>query len=103
MNGQALHVGDVGEQRENLQAVDEFPSCFLAALNLEREDGGAAVGEVALVELMVGMIGQARVVHGSHVRVVGQEFDNLLRVLDMTVDAQRQRLGALQQNPCVER
>ena len=36
-------------------------------------------------------------------RVVGQEFDDLLRVLDMTIDAQRQRFGALQQNPCVER
>ena len=34
VNGQALHVGDVGEQRENLQAVDEFPSCFLAFRSL---------------------------------------------------------------------
>ena len=103
VNGQALHVGDIGEQRENLQVVDEFPGRFLAALNLEREDRGAAVGEVTLVELVVGVVGQARVVHGSHVRVVSQELDDLLRVLDMAIDAQRQRLGALQQNPCVER
>lgn len=52
---------------------------------------------------MVGMLGQARVVHLGDVAVTGQELNDLLGVLDMTVNAQRQSLGALEQDPGVER
>ena len=83
--------------------VDELPSCFLAALDLEGEDRGTAVGEILLVELMVGMLGQARVIHLGNMAVTGQELNDLLGVLDMAVDAQRQGLGALEQNPGVKR
>ena len=42
-------------------------------------------------------------VHLGDVAVTGQELNDLLGVLDMTVDAQRQGLGALEQNPGVKR
>ena len=50
---------------------------------------------------MVGVLGQARVVDLGHVRVAHEEVDDLLGVLHVTVDAQRQSLGALEQDPGV--
>ena len=103
MHDERLDVGHVGEQREHLQVIDELPSSLLTALDLEGEDRGTAVGEIQLVELMVGVLGQARVVDLGHVRVAHEEVDDLLGVLHVTVDAQRQSLGALEQDPGVER
>ena len=37
--------------------VDKVESCLLIALNLERKDASCTIGEVALVEIMIGMIG----------------------------------------------
>ena len=103
VHDERLDVGHVGEQREHLQVVDELPCSLLAALNLEGEDRGTTVGEILLVELMVGVLRQARVVHLGDVAVTSQELNDLLGVLDMTVDAQRQGLGALEQDPGVKR
>lgn len=49
------------------------------------------------------MLRQARVIHLGNVAVAGKELNDLLGVLDMAVDAQRQSLGALEQDPGVER
>ena len=38
MYGKTLHICHIGEQRENLQMVDELPCGFLASLYLEGED-----------------------------------------------------------------
>ena len=103
MHDERLDVGHVGEQREHLQMIDELPGGLLATLNLKGKDRGTAVGEILLVELMVGVLRQARVVHLGNMAVAGKELNDLLGVLDMAVDAQRQGLGALEQNPGVER
>lgn len=103
VHDERLDVGHVGEQREHLQVVDELPSSLLAALDLEGEDRGAATGEILLVQLMVGVLGQARVVHLGNMAVTDQELNDLLGVLDMAVNAQRQGLGALEQDPGVKR
>ena len=58
---EALNVCHVCQQGEDLKVVDELPSCFLAAFDFEREDGSSSVGEVLLVQLVVGMVGQAGV------------------------------------------
>ena len=42
-------------------------------------------------------------VHLGNMAVTGQELNDLLGVLDMTVNAERQSLGALEQDPGVER
>ena len=52
---QALHVRHVGQQGEDLQSVDEGVSLLDAALDVEGEDGRAAVGEVFLKQRMVRM------------------------------------------------
>ena len=46
VDDQALHVSDVGQQREDLQVVDELKGFLLAALDVEGKDGSTAVGEV---------------------------------------------------------
>ena len=103
VHDERLDVGHVGEQREHLQMIDELPSCLLATLNLKGKDRGTATGEVLLIELVIGVLRQARVVHLGDVAVTSQELNDLLGVLDMTVNAQRQSLGALEQDPGVER
>ena len=52
---------------------------------------------------MIRVIGQRGVVDLLHLGVVCQEFDHLLGVLHMALDAQAQGLGALQQQEGVER
>ena len=103
VDDQALHVSDVGQQREDLQVVDELKGFLLAALDVEGEDGRTAVGEVLLVQGVVGMVGQAGMIDVGHLRVMVQELHDLLGVLVVAVQAQRQGLGALQQQPGVER
>ena len=56
MDHQALHVRHVGQQGEYLQVVDKLPGRFLAAFDLKSEDGGAAVGEILLVQRMIRML-----------------------------------------------
>ena len=54
MDDQTLDVGHICQQREDLQVVDEL-ECFLTtALDVEGEDGSAAVGEVLLIQGVVG-------------------------------------------------
>ena len=45
VDDQALYICHIGQQGEDLQAVDELEGLFPAALDAEGEDGRAAVGE----------------------------------------------------------
>ena len=96
VDDEALDIGDVGQEREDLELVDEAPCRLLSATYLEGEDGSGALGEVLLVEGMVGMALECRVVDLRHLGMVGQEIDDLERILDVTLHAQRQRLDSLQ-------
>ena len=58
MDDERFYIRDVGEQREDFQTVDEAEGFFLAALDIKREDRTAAVGEVFLIQRVVGMIGK---------------------------------------------
>ena len=51
VDDQALHVGHVGQQGEDLQTVNELVGLSLAALDLKGEDGRRALGEVLFVKL----------------------------------------------------
>ena len=55
MNHEALYIGHIGQEREYLQIVNEAPCLFLATLNFESEDATTAIGEVFLIESMVGV------------------------------------------------
>ena len=103
VDDQALHVGHVGQQGEDLQVVDELEGFLAAALDIKGKDGGAAVGEILLIQRVVGVVGQGRMVDLLDLGMVGQERDDFLGVLDVALDAQAQSLGALQQQECVER
>ena len=103
VDDQTLHISNVCQQGEDLQVIDKL-ECFLAAaFDVEGEDGCAAVGEILLVQGVIRVIGQRGVVDLLHLRMVCQEFDHLLGVLHMALDAQAQGLGALQQQECIER
>ena len=102
MNHQTLHVSHVSQQREDLQGVDELPGLFLTALDLEGEDGGATVGEVLLIEFVVVMAREGRMVHLGHLGMVGEEIDHLQGILHMTLYAQAQRLDTLQEDKGIE-
>lgn len=49
MDDQALDIGHVGQEGENLQFVDELPGFGLSALYLEGEDGTATLREVLII------------------------------------------------------
>ena len=49
VDDQALYVCNVCQQGEDLQVVNELEGFFAAALDVEGEDGCAAVGEILLV------------------------------------------------------
>ena len=38
MDDERLHVSDIGEVGEDLQMIDEIPSCLLTTVDLEGED-----------------------------------------------------------------
>ena len=80
VHDERLDVGHVGEQREHLQMIDELPCSLLATLNLKGKDRGTATGEVLLIELVIGVLRQARVIHLGDVAVTSQELNDLLGV-----------------------
>lgn len=103
MDDERLDVRDIGQQAEDLQVVDELLGRLSAALDLERENRDAAIREVLLVELMVRMVRKSRVIDFRDMRVLGEVVDDLECVLNVALDAQRQRLRALQQQEGIER
>ena len=74
-----------------------------AALDVKGKDGSAAVGEILLVQGVIGVIRQRGMVDLFDLRMVGKELHDLFGVLHMALDAQAQGLGALQQQEGVER
>ena len=100
---EALGVGHVGQQAEQVQVVDEHACRVLAALDVEGEDGAAAIREVLLVQLVILAAFDGRVGDGLDFRNGLQVVDDLQRVLNVAFDAQRQGFGALQQQECGER
>ena len=103
MNHQRFNVGDVRKQRENFQIVDKFLRGLSSALNLERENRNAAVGEIFFVEGVVWVIFKRRVIDFADFGIFGEEVDNFQRVLDVAFNAERQSFSALQEQECIER
>ena len=67
MDDQALGVGHVGQQAEQLQPVNEGLGLFGAAFDADGEDGTGAVGEVGLVQaLLLGIGAQGRMADALH-------------------------------------
>ena len=93
MDNQRFYVGNVSQQGEQLQIVDEI-FCFLCiAFDFEGEDGTAAVREVFCVQcLLLWIIGYRRMMYFLNLRLALQIFYNFQCVLNVTLYAERQSL-----------
>ena len=85
MDNKALYVCNVSKEREDRKTVDELICFFLAALDIECEDRAAAVREILLVKIMLGVIRERRMVELSNLRVIREELYYLLGILNMTL------------------
>ena len=103
MNHERLHIGDVRQQREDLQMIDEGLRLFLAAFDVEGEDRTGAVREITFVEFVIWMVRERRMVDFGNLRILLQIIHHLQRICHVTFDAQRQRFQSLQEQEGVER
>ena len=74
MNHQALHIRYICQQREQLQIITELLRRLAPTLDLDREDRRAAIGEIALIQRMIRMIRQGRMINLAHLLMSVQEF-----------------------------
>lgn len=104
MDYQRFYIGNVSQQGEQFQIVDEI-FCFLCiAFDFEGEDGTAAVREVFCVQcLLLGIVGYRRMMYFLNLRLALQIFYNFQCVLNVTLYAERQSLKSLQKQEGVER
>ena len=86
MDYQRFYIGNVSQQGEQFQIVDEI-FCFLCiALDFEGEDGTAAVREVFCVQcLLLWIVGYRRMMYFLNLRQALQIFYNFQCVLYMTL------------------
>ena len=97
MAGERLGVADIDQPLEQLQRVVERLAGFEPAGDAEGQQRAGAAAEIFLRQRVIGIVGEAGVVDPVDARIVAQEFGDAARVLDVTLDAQRDRLDALQQ------
>ncbi len=69
---------------------------FHTALNLKRKDRRPAIREIFLIQGMIGMVGQGRMIDLLHLRMAFQKRYHLLRVFGMPFQTKRQRFYPLQ-------
>jgi hypothetical protein len=55
VNDQTLDIGDIRQQREYLEMIDKRERLLLTALDLKRKDRACSIGEITLVEVVVGV------------------------------------------------
>lgn len=103
MNHQALHIGHIGQQRKQLQMIDEAMRFFYAAADIEGEDRCAAMRKVTLIERMIRMRRQRRVADAFHHRMRCQILDDRSGIFCVPLKAQGKRLGSLQKQECRKR
>lgn len=103
MNDERLGVRHVGEQREQLQAVDRPLRRLESALQAEGEDRTGPFREILLRQGIITIALQRRVVDPGDVGMAVQKGRDPLRVGQMLLDPQGQRLQPLKQQEDVER
>ena len=89
VDGQTLHIGNVGQEREDLEIVNELPSRILAAFELEGEDGTTALWEVLLIEVVGWVALQSGVAYAGHFGMLAQVLYNLEGVAYVSLNTQR--------------
>ena len=81
MDYQRFYIGNVSQQGEQFQIVDEI-FCFLCiAFDFEGEDGTAAVREIFCIQcLLLGIVGYRRMMYFFYLWLALQIFYNLQRI-----------------------
>ena len=102
MYDERLHIGHIGQQREDLQGVDKLPGFLLSAVELKGEDTATAIGEILLIESVVLMRGQCGMRDALHAGMLAQIVHHLEGIGHMAFYTQGQTLYTLQQYPCIE-
>ena len=103
MDHQAFHIRHICQQGENLKVIDKLPGFLLPALDLKCKDRSAAAREVFFIQGMVRVFRKGRMIDLIHLRIRVQKFYDLLRVLRMTFQPERQRFHSLKQQEGIER
>ena len=103
MDDKALDIRHIGQQGEDLEIIDELICFVLSALDIKGKDGAAAVGEIFLIQGVIGMIRQGRMIDLFHMRVGSQIFHDFGCILRVPFQTQGQSLQALQQDPGADR
>ena len=103
MDHQRLRVSHICQQAEQRKRVDQLAAGFVAALDAKRDQGSAAIRKILFCARVVLAGGQARIVDprdsGMRLQILRQRQG----VLRMSLHAQMQGLGSLQEQKRVER
>ncbi len=102
VDDQRLHVRHVGQQGKNLQIVDKLVGRSLPALDFKGKDRRAAVGEILLIQDMVGMLRQAGVVDLLHLGMVDQILHHFFGVFSVAFYPKGQGLHSLEKQKGIE-
>ena len=97
MAGERLGVADIDQPLEQFERVVERLAGFEPAVDAEGQQRAGAAAEIFLRQSVIRVVGEAGVIDPGDARIVAQKFGDAARILDMTLDAQRHRLDALQQ------
>ena len=103
MDDQRAHIADVRDMTVQIECFDEPLAGIDATVDLEGKDSTGSLRRILAAELVPRAARQARIVHRDDLRMQLKPFGDLLRILDMTIDAQRQRLDALSDEERIER
>ena len=94
VDDERLRIAHVGEQRVELDVVDDRQARLASALHAKDECSAVAVREQAASELVTRIVFQARVAHPAHLGVIVQEARHSERVVGVALHAQREGLEA---------
>jgi hypothetical protein len=103
MDDERAGVADIGEMREQLHVRDQLDAGLVAALEAEGEHRTRALGQVLAREGVVAVARQSGIAHPGHLVVGAEPLRDRKRVVAVTLDAQRQRLDAGQDQERIER
>ena len=88
VDDQALHIGNIGKQREDLQTVNKLMGFLHAAPDLKCKDLAASIREISLIQLMIRMILKGGMIHLLDLRMRRKKFHNLRRISRMPFQPQ---------------
>src|SRR5262249_42273298 len=103
MQDERSRVADIGEVRPELAALDDFDAGLVATLDAEGEDRAGPAREIFPRQRMKGARFETGIPDPGHLAMAIEKLGDLLRIGDMTLHPQGQRLDTRQNHESVER